>query len=171
MTRTLGDKVRCAWRHWMGNSDETRAAFTQKSLDAIAAAIDEGEKTHRSELRIVVEAALPVEAAWEGITMRQRALALFAELGIWDTEDNCGVLIYVNLTERKVEIVGDRKVNKVILPSQWQTICNTLTSGYAKGDYEHATLAAIAQVNTLLREHFPSEGERVNELPDHPVVL
>ena len=171
MTTSFSKRIGRTWRHWMGNSAETRAAFPQATLDKIAAAIDEGEKTHRSELRLVVEAALPADAAWDGVTMRQRALALFAELGIWDTEDNCGVLIYINLTERKVEIVGDRTVNKKIVPSQWQTICNTMTSGFAKGDYEHATLAAIGQINRALHEHFPSEGERINELPDHPVVL
>jgi uncharacterized membrane protein len=168
---TFTGKFGRMWRHWMGDSARTREAFPQATLDAIAMAIDAGEKTHRSELRLVVEAALPAEAAWDGVTMRQRALSLFAELGIWDTEDNCGVLIYVNLTERKVEIVGDRKVNRVILPNQWQHVCNTMTSGFAKGEYQAATLAAIEEVNTLLREHFPSEGERVNELPDHPVVL
>jgi uncharacterized membrane protein len=170
MTTLIG-KFGRMWRHWIGNSAKTRAAFPQKTLDAIAAAIDAGERTHRSELRLVVEAALPTDAAWDGMTMRQRALALFADLGIWDTEDNCGVLIYINLTEHKVEIVGDRKVNRAITPNQWQAVCNTMTGGFARGEYGPATLAAIEQVNALLHQHFPSEGERVNELPDHPVVL
>ncbi len=89
---------------------------------------------------------------------------------MWDTEDNCGVLIYVNLTERKVDIVADRNINRKIEAATWQAVCNTMTGGFAKGEYQASTIAAIEQVNALLHQHFPSIGERHNELPDHPVI-
>lgn len=149
-----------------------RKLFPQATLDAVTQAITEGEQTHRGEVRLVVEAALPAEAIWAGLTMRQRAIALFAEHGVWDTEDNCGVLVYVNIAEHKVEIVADRNVNRKISHQEWQVICDTMTEGFRRGAYEASALAAIGRINALLRQHFPATGEReLNELPDHPVVL
>jgi uncharacterized membrane protein len=98
-------------------------------------------------------------------------LALFAEHGVWDTEDNCGVLIYVNLAERKVDIVADRNVNRKIDAATWQKVCRTMTDGFARGQFHDSTIAAVAQVNELLRQHFPADGARRNELPDNPIML
>jgi uncharacterized membrane protein len=160
-----------ALRHWKTSGADGRRAYPQETLAAIAAAITAGEQTHRSELRLVVEASMPFEAIWAGVSNRQRALALFAEQGVWDTEDNCGVLIYVNLAERKVDIVADRNVNRRIDAATWQAICRTMTDGFARGQFHDSTLAAVAQVNELLRLHFPANGMRRNELPDNPVML
>ncbi|WP_308601889.1 TPM domain-containing protein [Massilia sp. Dwa41.01b] len=123
------------------------------------------------EVRFIVEAALPTDEAWDGISNRQRALALFADYGVWDTEDNCGVLLYVNLAEHKVDIVADRGIDRKIDSSTWQAVCRTMTEGFKRGNYHEATLAAIEQVNSLLREHFPANGTRPNELPDKPIML
>ena len=105
---SMADKMRRAWRHWKSSAAEARRAFPDATLDAIAEAIDQGERTHRGEVRLIIEKALPLEAAWAGVTNRQRAVNLFADYGVWDTEDNCGVLIYVNLAEHKIDIVADR---------------------------------------------------------------
>jgi len=165
-------KLRRALRHWRSTRSAAARAFPEASLTAIAAAIAAGERTHRGEVRLVVEKALPVSAAWSGVSNRQRAIALFADYGIWDTEDNCGVLIYVNLADRKVDIVADRGIDRKIDAATWQAVCNTMTQGFAHGDYHGATLAAVEQVNELLRRHFPSNGgARPNELPDHPLML
>ena len=81
------------------------------------------------------------------------------------------MLIYVNLAERKVDIVADRGIDRKIDAATWQSVCDTMTRGFAGGDYQGATLAAIGQVNDLLRRHFPSNGARPNELPDRPLML
>src|SRR4051812_17953315 len=83
-------------RHWAYSTASARRAFPQATLDAITQAIQVGESSHRGQLRLIVEHALPSDDLWAGRDHRQRALALFAEYAIWDTEDNCGVLIYVN---------------------------------------------------------------------------
>jgi len=160
-----------AWRHWRSSASEARQAFPETTLDAIAHAIDEGERTHRGEVRLIVEKALPFEAAWDGVTNRQRAIALFADYSVWDTEDNCGVLIYVNLAEHKVDIVADRGIDRRIDAATWQAVCRTMTDGFRQGRFHEATLAAVQQVNALLHQHFPSSGERPNELPDRPLML
>ena len=159
------------WRHLATTTSVARHAFPDTTLDAISAAVMTGEQTHRGEIRLVVEKSLPFAAAWEGITNRQRALAMFAECGVWDTEDNCGVLIYVNLAERKVDIVADRGIDRRIDAATWQAVCDTMTAGFAQGNFHDSTLAAIARVNELLRTHFPANGSRPNELPDRPVML
>jgi uncharacterized membrane protein len=167
----LAGQFKRALRHARSSKTEASRMFPVETLRAIGEAITAGEQTHRGEVRLIVERALPLDAAWSGVEVRRRALALFAEHAIWDTEENCGVLLYVNLAERKVEIVADRGINRKIDSATWRAICDTLTAGYARGAFHDSTLAAIGQVNALLREHFPSNGPRANELPDHPVIL
>ena len=168
---TVRHRLARALRHWKTSAALGRRAFPQDTLAAIAGAITEGEQTHRSELRLIVEASMPFEAIWADISNRQRALALFAEHGVWDTEDNCGVLIYVNLAQRQVDIVADRAVGRNIDAATWQAVCRSMTDGFARGQFHDSTLAAVAQVNALLRTHFPATGARDNELPDKPLML
>jgi uncharacterized membrane protein len=169
--RTFSQRLGRALRHWKSSAADGRRAFPQETLAAIARAITAGEHSHRSELRLIVEASMPFDAIWADISNRQRALALFAEHGLWDTEDNCGVLIYVNLAEHQVEIVADRNVGRKIDAATWQAVCKTMTNGFARGQFHDSTLAALAQVNALLRTHFPASGARANELPDNPIML
>ncbi len=164
-------RVRRSLRHLLSTRTEAARIFPPATLEAIAEAITAGEQTHRGEVRLVVEKSLPLSAVWDGISNRQRALALFADYGIWDTEDNCGVLLYVNLADHKVDIVADRGINRRIDPATWQAICSTMTAGFAQGRFHEATLEAIGQVNALLRQHYPSNGARPNELPDKPLML
>lgn len=165
------NRIERVLRHARSGTGSARKAFPPETLKAIADAITAGEQTHRGEVRLIVERALPVGAVWSRVSDRERALALFADYGIWDTEDNCGVLIYVNLADRKVEIVADRGIDRKIDASTWQDVCRTMTEGYARGEFHESTLAAIEQVNVLLRQHFPSDGARPNELPDQPLML
>ncbi|SFD58006.1 TPM domain-containing protein [Massilia yuzhufengensis] len=167
----MGQRIRRAWRHLGSSNGDARRAFPEPTLAAISAAITAGEQTHRGEVRLIVEKALPFDEAWDGVSNRQRALALFADYGVWDTEDNCGVLIYINLAEHKVDIVADRGIDRKIDSSTWQAVCRTMTEGFRAGQFHDATLAAIGQVNALLQQHFPADGARANELPDQPLML
>ena len=164
-------RIKRSLRHLLSTRTEAARVFPPATLEAIAEAITAGEQTHRGEVRLVVEKSLPLSAVWDGVSNRQRALALFADYGIWDTEDNCGVLIYVNLADHKVDIVADRGIDRKIDAATWQGVCRTMTEGFRRGDFHQASLAAIEQVNSLLREHFPANGERPNELPDNPIMI
>lgn len=168
---SLGQRLKRAWRHARSSDGDAKRAFPETTLAAISEAITAGEQTHRGEVRLIVEKALPFDEAWDGVSNRQRALALFADYGVWDTEDNCGVLIYINLAEHKVDIVADRGIDRKIGKETWQAVCRTMTGGFRQGQFHDATLAAIEQVNALLREHFPANGARPNELPDKPLML
>lgn len=164
-------RLRRAWHHWMSPRGAGPQAFPAATLAAIGAAITDGERSHRGEVRLIVEAKLPFDAIWAGVSNRQRALALFAEHGVWDTEENCGVLIYINLAERKVDIVADRGIGRQIDAATWRDICSAMTHGFARGRFHDSTLEAIERVNTLLGAHFPAAGPRNNELPDQPVLM
>jgi uncharacterized membrane protein len=158
-------------RHLRVTSFDGRRAFPPATLKAIEASIKEGEKAHRAEVRMIVESSLSLAAVWDGVSSRDRARELFAHYGIWDTEENCGVLVYVNLADHKVEIVADRGAGKAIAAHEWQAICRTMTEGFARGAYHDSSLAALQQVNALLRERYPDDGSLHDQLSNRPVVL
>ncbi len=171
MASTFIERCKRAWRHWTSTAAKGRVAFPAETLAEIGAAITAGEQRHRGELRLIVENSMPSDAIWADVSNRQRAIALFAEYGVWDTEDNCGVLVYINLAEHKVDIVVDRGIGRKIAHEVWQDVCTTMTRGFAGGEFRASTLAAVERINSLLEEQFPATGSRANELPDHPMVL
>ncbi|MES2077006.1 MAG: TPM domain-containing protein [Pseudomonadota bacterium] len=161
---TLAGRCARAWRHLRSSTGAGRRAFPPATLAAIEAAIGAGEQRHRAEIRLIVEAALPLAAAFDNVSNRARARQLFAQYGLWDTEENCGVLVYINLAEQAVDIVADRNAD-------WQEVCARLTGGFARGDFHHSTLAALEQLNALLQQHFPADGARPNQLPNDAIIL
>ncbi|OWY28777.1 TPM domain-containing protein [Herbaspirillum robiniae] len=149
-----------------------RRAFPSATLKAIQAGIAAGEKMHRAQVRVIVEASLSLGAIWRRESARQRAHELFSRYRIWDTEENCGVLVYLNLADHKVEIVADRGVSRLVTRRQWQDVCGVMTAGYARGAYHDSTLQALGQLNALLAGVMPNDGASDrNELSDKPLVL
>jgi len=138
---------------------------------AIERAIADSEVSHRGELRFVAETDLPLPALLRGDSARERAIEIFSRLGVWDTEENSGVLIYVQLVDRRVEILADRGINARVPQSEWDAICRRLEQAYRRGAFEAGTVAAIGEISALLRRHFPAAATNPNELPDRPLVL
>ena len=152
--------------HWIINR-----AFARRTLNAIEAAIRASEKTHDGELRFAVEAGLHPLPLMRGRTARMRALEVFANLHVWDTEHNSGVLIYVQLVDRSIEIVADRGIAAKVAQHEWDAICRRMEDAYRKREFKAGTLAGIAEITQLLAAHFPPRADNPNELPDKPVVL
>ena len=148
-----------------------RRAFPEPTLKAIQAAIADGETQHRAEVRLIVEPGLAAAAVLNGHTARHRARELFSLYRVWDTEENCGVLIYINLAERKVEIIADRGVGRAVAAPDWQAVCQTMTQGFARGEFHDSTIAGLVQLNQVLTAHFPATGSRHNQLSDRPIML
>lgn len=159
------------WKHLTSTKAIGRRAFPADTLKAIQAAIAQGEERHRAEIRIVIEPSLSLFDVMQGQTARQRARELFSLYRVWDTEENCGVLIYINLADHKVEIVADRGVNRALQPNDWLGVCKTMTKGFAQGDYHDSSLAALEQLNALLQQQFPSNGRNANELSNRPLMI
>lgn len=146
-------------------------AFPQRVRQAIEHAIAESEKRHDAELRFAVEAGLTLPALLRGQSARQRAVEVFSQLRVWDTEHNSGVLIYVQLVDRKVELLADRGINARVPQEEWNAICHRLEQRFRKGEFEQGTLAAIGEITEHLARHFPPREKNPNELPNRPVVL
>jgi uncharacterized membrane protein len=138
----------------------------------MAAAIADGERTHLGEVRFAIESRLPAAAVWHGLDPVARARQVFGQLGVWDTEHNCGVLIYVLMSEHHIEIVADRGIARRVTAEEWASVCAGMREYFAAGQWRAGALHGITQVHALLEKHFPSHGEpRPDELPDRPVLL
>jgi uncharacterized membrane protein len=145
--------------------------FPASVLGRIESAISRSEVKHDGELRFAVEGGLHLASLWRGQSARGRAIELFSQLRVWDTEHNSGVLIYVQLVDRTIEIVADRGINAKVDQASWEGICRRMEVAFGRGEYERSVLAAIDEVTALLARHFPPSGAHPNELPDKPVVL
>lgn len=129
--------------------------FSEQALQNIEAAITESEAKHTGEIRFVVEAGLHPFEILAKKSPRVRAIELFSHLNIWDTERNNGVLIYLLLADRDVEIVADRGIDKPIGYDQWDVICHGIEVLFRRGEFDAGVLQGIAEVNKALEAHFP----------------
>lgn len=163
--------VKRVFRHLLLPQWSIRRAFPGRVLQAIEAAIGESEKRHDAELRFAVEAGLPLADLLRGVSARARAIDVFAQLRVWDTEHNSGVLIYVQLVDRKVEIVADRGINALVSQADWDAVCRRLEQSYRQRDFERGTLAAIDALSEILARHFPADESNPDELPNRPAIL
>jgi len=144
-------------------------AFPASALKDIESAISASESSHRGELRFAVEGSLPLQ--FVSLTPRQRAEQLFSLLRVWDTAENSGVLIYVQLLDHAIEIVADRGIAAKVAQAEWEAICRSMQADFARGDFGKGSLQGIRQATALLSRHFPAGAHDANELPDRPVIL
>lgn len=165
-----GALARC-WAHLVHDHRSVRRRFPDALLSRIEALIGEGERAHSGELRVAIEASLPIRRILRRCSTRERAREVFAQLGVWDTAGNNGVLLYVLLADHAVEIVADRAAAAVIPESRWREICEALAVAYRQRAFEQGTLEAVQRITGLLAEAFPATARAANELPDRPAIL
>ena len=148
-----------------------RRHFPARTLDAVQHAISDGEARHGGQVCFAIEGALRARELIRGTTPRRRAEEVFAHLHVWDTENNSGVLIYVLLADRAIEIVADRGIAAKIPESQWKSICIQMQTRFAAREFERGAIEGAEAVSDLLAQHFPPTSGKTNELPDRPVLL
>ena len=158
-------------RHLRATHWQVNRAFPRQTLIAIEKAIKSSKSAHVGEIRFAVEGALHSAPLFKGQPARERAIDVFSQLRVWDTEHNNGVLIYLLLADRVVEIVADRGVHAKVGSHQWEKICRKMESAFKQANYEAGVVSGIQAVTQHLVEHFPAVGGSRNELPDKPVVL
>jgi uncharacterized membrane protein len=146
-------------------------AFPASSLEKIESVIAASEEQHGGEIRFAVEAALDPLPLLRGETARQRALEVFAELGVWDTEANNGVLVYLLLADRDVEIVADRGFNGRVTHAEWEAVCHAMEAMLRVRRYEAAALEGVRRVGELVARHFPARPGEPNQLTDRAALL
>lgn len=159
------------WIRHLAASASVRGLFPQATLDAIHRAIAAGEKRHRGEVCFAIEQALPWRDLARGRSARERAHEVFAQLRVWDTEHNSGVLIYVLVAEHAIEIVADRGIAARVDQQEWQSICDRMRERFGANDYLRGVIDGVNAVSDILARHFPDDGSTRNELADAPVVL
>jgi uncharacterized membrane protein len=152
--------------HWW-----QRRYFPPKVLAAIEAAIKAGEATHSGQVRFVVEGALDGAPLFRGQSARGRALDIFGQLRIWDTAHNNGVLIYLLLADRDVEIVADRGIDAKVSAAGWEAICRDMETDFRSGQFKAGIIKGIAAVSRELARSFPPDAHPRNELPDKPIMI
>lgn len=160
-------------KHLWLDADDARRRLTTSGLQRLAQAVADSEARHRGELRVCVEGGFPASALWHGIAPRQRAIELFSQLRVWDTAHNNGVLIYLLLAERRIEVLADRGLSQAVPDAQWQALAERLSAALQADRFEAGLAQAIQEVGALLRQHFPShaDGARRNELPNAVVLI
>lgn len=169
---TWRERLRRALRHvWQDERDAERL-LPPDVQQRLAEHVQACESRHGGEIRLCVEAGLPLLDAWRGVHARQRAIQAFTQLRVWDTEHNNGVLVYLLLADHAIEIVADRGLQRFVAPHQWREILDLLSQSFQAGHHEEGLHQAIDAVSALLFEHFPLGGgaRRANELPDQPVL-
>lgn len=164
---------------WLDESD-SRKTLPPDALERLRQRVAASEALHSGEIRIFVEASLPASYLWRHfaqqlplpVLARQRALMMFSKLGVWDTAQNNGVLIYLLLAEREIELVADRGIHAVVGPQEWAAMVQRMAKAFAAGQYEAGLAKAIDEISAPLARHFaldPVAANR-NELPDQPAL-
>lgn len=158
-------------RHLSTPRWKVRRVFPAAALTNIEAAIQRAETGHAGQICFAVEAALEIGPLLRDYPARARALDVFAQLRMWDTEHNNGVLIYLLLADRNVEIVADRGVHVRVGDHEWERICRAMERAFREGRFEQGVVDGVNAVSAHLAHHYPPTGKPANEIPDRPVVL
>jgi len=148
-----------------------KRTFPRASLARIEQAIAAGERLHRGQVCVAIEGALPPLRVVRRLRPRERALEVFGLLRVWDTAENAGVLIYLLLADRDVEIVADRGIDHRVGSDAWQAICARMEGAFRDARYGDGLVQGVDEISRLLAAHFPREQAGANELPDKPVLL
>ncbi|MEQ1560226.1 MAG: TPM domain-containing protein [Methyloglobulus sp.] len=148
-----------------------RLSFPTPVLNEIEKAVKQSESKHRGELRFAIENSLAPGWIWYGLSSRHRAAEVFSNLRVWDTEENSGVLIYVQLADREVHILADRSINKCVEQAEWDKIAKVMQKAFSQKQFQQGSLQAIEEITRLLATHFPADSLDHNELPNRPVII
>jgi len=173
-------RLQTIFKHrWMDESD-TRRTFGSDLLNRLTRRVAASERRHSGEIRICVEAGLPMSYLWRHlwhqtpirVLCRERAMSMFGRLQVWDTTHNNGVLIYLLLAEREIELVADRGLNAFVVDAQWQAMVQRMGAAFAARHYEDGLTQALEEVSAVLVANFPESADTsgANELPDAPVL-
>ena len=177
-------KLKLLLKHlWLDASDTARA-IPPDMLERLARRVAASERRHSGEIRICVESSLPASYLWRldsqtptSTLVRERAVTMFGKLGVWDTEHNNGILIYLLLAEHAIEIVADRGVARHVAPAQWQAMVARMARAFKELRYEDGLTQALEECSAVLMQHFevagaaPGAQSGSNELPDTPQLM
>lgn len=163
--------IKRLFRHLFIWPGAVRRYFPADSMRRIEAVIAENERTHVGEICFVVEANLHVLEIIRKKSAKKRAIEVFSQCQVWDTEQNNGVLIYLLLADRDFEILADRGIHLRVGDAGWERICHEMEALFRQGQFEAGILYGITQVGERLAQHYPANDEDINELPNAPIII
>ena len=170
----LDESVEPSAKRWLKHFFYVSSAhryFNKQDRQEIARAVQQAEKGNIGEIQVVIEGHIPCSQAYYQNT-RLRAQQLFAELGVWDTELNSGVLLYLNLCERKVEIVIDRGLKNATQTETWNKICQNIVVTLTQKEYLRAVIGGVNEIGQVLDQYYvKTDLYDENELPNEPIIL
>lgn len=158
-------------RHLYYGKIQLRRRFPPGAMKAIERGIEGSEKLHKGEIQFVIEASLDPLLILRGVSARDRAVDVFSNLRLWDTEENTGVLIYLLLADRDIEILADRGINRVTEQKEWESICSGMEELFRAGQFEKGVIQGIEKITEILERHFPHNGDDINELHNRPIEI
>ena len=158
-------------KHLFATDGQLKRTFPHSALSAIEKAITASESQHAGEIRFAIEGALDGVPLFKGQSSRERALDVFSQLRVWDTQHNTGLLIYLLLADRTVEIVADRGIHEKVGTREWEKICKSMETAFKQSNFEGGVIAGVQAVTQHLKAHFSTDRNDRNELPDKPAIL
>ena len=158
-------------KHLLTSEWQVNRHFPPAILNVIEQAIKASEVLHSGEIRFVVEGALDGAALYKNQTAQARAVDIFSQLRVWDTELNNGVLIYLLLADRDIEIIADRGIHAKVGSAEWENICQKMESCFKESHFQQGVIAGIDAITQHLQNHFPAINDDKNELSDKPIVM
>ena len=160
-------------KHRWAEAGDVHRALPPAAIERLTQRVRDSERRHNGEIRICIEAGLPLSYLWRNAPARERAIMMFAKLRVWDTEHDNGVLIYLLLADHAIEIVADRGLDRQVAAGTWQAMAQQMSAAFKAGRFEDGLAQAADRVGALLQQHFAlADGERnPNELPDQPVII
>ena len=123
-------------------------------------AIKKAEQDTSGEIRVHIENKCPLESPVA------RAIFIFDAIGMFDTAQRNGVLIYVSLKSRKFAIIGDVGINNVVKQGFWNGVKDSLAAYFEKGEIAEGIKYAVLETGKLLKDYFPHKEDDKNEQPD-----
>lgn len=156
--------------HFVYGPVQVRQTFTKQGLNQIAKAVADSERLHRGEIRVCIESSLSFRQILGGMTARERAIDAFSEFRLWDTEENTGILLFLLLADRSIEIIADRGINHKVEQAQWNEICQMMEAMFARKQFTEGVIQGITAVTALLELHFSAGVADKNELPDEVIL-
>jgi len=139
-------------KHLLMTDGQVSRTFSRGTLNNIEAAIKASEAEHIGEIRFAVEGGLDGTPLFKGQSARERAIELFAQLRVWDTQQNTGVLIYLLLADRAVEIIADRGIHDKVESQEWSKVCRQMEVYFKQSNFEGGVVDGVQAVTRHLRK-------------------
>ena len=166
------NRLKRLWQHWLHPRQRVERYFPTADLQRISDEIGVSEQSHQGQIRFVIESRYDSTAVLQGLDTRTRAWQWFGELGVWNTEHNSGVLVYISFADHAVEIVADRGIAAKVADGQWQAVCQNMLGSFKQAQFIEGLELGLRQISEILVDNLPRHepGSSEDELPNEIIL-